>query len=159
MSEETENQNNNTRPNKRESRADKDSRPRERTPVSGFRNILGVQGKDPEYVYRFVLDADESGERILMHQQAGYELVTRNEVGPVGQARVGNDSGSGSVVRVPAGGHTEMGAPKYLYLMKIHRDWYNEDQKAKVQQTIEDERQMLNQSQSEEGRYGEIKVS
>lgn len=149
-----------SRPQKGASRAKSGSRPKERTPVAGFRNILGVSGKDPEYVYRFVLDTDENGERILLHQQAGYELVKRNEIGAVGQARVGSDTGSGSVVRVPSRGHSETGNPTYLYLMKIHRDWYNEDQKSKTQDTIEQEKMMLNQQADEnEGRYGEIKVS
>lgn len=149
-----------SRPAKKETRAKSGSRPRERTPVAGFRNLLGVYGKDPEYVYRFVLDVDENGERIQRHQAAGYEFVQRTEIDGVGQARVGSDSGSGSLVRVPSGGYTTTGDPSYLYLMRIHRDWYEEDQRDKVRRTEEAERAMVQQSMDEnEGRYGDIRIS
>lgn len=46
-----------------------------RVPV-GQRSRLSVNGKDPNYVYRFVNDV---GDRINMFQEAGYELVSKED--------------------------------------------------------------------------------
>ena len=47
-----------------------------RSPVNQ-RNILSVKGKDPGYVYRIVND---TGDRIQMFEEAGYELVDASAV-------------------------------------------------------------------------------
>lgn len=145
-----------TRP-KRESRATKGDRPT-RVPVSGHRDILTVHGKDPEYEYRWIHDVNEEGERIEKHLAAGYEFVTNSEISGVGQRRVGNESGSGSIVRKPSGGYSVLGEPTYLYLMRIHKEYYEEDQKAKVNETINVERRMYDEMVNQKDHYGNINI-
>lgn len=110
------------RPRKDETRAV--SRP-ERVPVSGNRDILTVRGKNPEYHYRWVKDTDEDGQRILKFRNAGYEFCGSDEGLQVGQNMVFKSENVGSIVRKPAG------SGEYFYLMRIYKEWYEEDQAAK----------------------------
>lgn len=92
---------------------------KERIPVSGPRDILTVTGKDPNYVYRWVRDTPGRIQRFL---DGGYEIV--NHDAQVGQRTVDSGSRLGTAVTRLDGAHT-------LVLMRILRDWYNEDQEAK----------------------------
>ena len=91
-----------------------------RVPVSQ-RNILTVKGKDPNYEYRVVNDTED---RIAQFLEGGYELVDKASV-DVGDKRVsqGTSVGSKKVFSVGQGikGH----------LMRIPRELYEEDQRAK----------------------------
>lgn len=91
-----------------------------RTPING-RNILTVEGKDPNYVYRIVND---DGDRIQMFKDAGYELVESSSV-RVGDRRVDVASSEGSKAQVSVGGG------KKAFVMRIPKEWYEDDQKAK----------------------------
>lgn len=91
-----------------------------RTPVNG-RNILTVSGKDPDYVYRIVND---TGDRIQAFLDAGYELVDANSV-RVGDKRVNSASPEGSKAEVNVGDGLKG------KVMRIRKDWYEEDQLAK----------------------------
>lgn len=144
------------RPQAHTSRAPKESRPR-RVPVSGHRDILTVGGKDPAFYYRWVMDTDESGATIEKYLGAGYELVMTNEIDGVGQRRVASDTGQGSVVRQPAGNAGRQGVAQYLYLMKVPMEFYQEDQKAKLDEVAARERGLLNPFEGDEGYYGKIK--
>jgi hypothetical protein len=93
-----------------------------RTPV-GQRNILTVVGKDSDYVYRIVND---TGDRIAEFQDAGYELVEASSV-RVGDKRVNNPTPEGTKAQVSVG----MGDKAFV--MRIHKDLYEEDQEAKLQ--------------------------
>lgn len=145
------------RPAKRASRAKSEQRPK-RVPVSGFRNILGIHGRDPEFEYRWVSDTDESGERIQRHLFAGYDFVSYNEINGVGQERVGNATDLGSIVTKPGGGQSADGKPLKLYLMKVPKEYYDEDQKRKVDETVEVERRMREELASSTGHYGNIDI-
>jgi hypothetical protein len=116
-----------------------------RTPVSG-RNRLTVQGKDPNYVYRIV--NDEEG-RIARFQEGGYELL-EDEAVKVGDKRANQTSSEGSVKQLSVGGG------KKAYVMRIRRDWYEEDQKAKQAQV--DALEATTKKKALDGRYGTLTI-
>ena len=120
-----------------------------RVPVSGRRDILTVEGKDPSYVYRWVNDVEG---RIDMFKDGGYEVVTHDV--KVGEKDVDSSKGTGSVVT------KNVGAGTTAVLMRIKKEWYEEDQKAKqdeVNRSEEDMRRELNKR--DDGRYGSVKIS
>lgn len=97
-----------------------------RVPVSG-RNILTVKGKEPGYVYRIVND---DGDRVERFQEGGYELVQTDSV-KVGDNRVSVPSSEGSVKQV------SVGQGMKGYVMRIKKDFYDEDQRARDKRTDE----------------------
>lgn len=117
-----------------------------RTPI-GTRNILTVKGKDPNYVYRHVNDIDD---RIQMFQEAGYELVQDESV-QVGDKRVNAASSLGSAKAVSVGQGTK------AYLMRIKREWYEEDQAKKLANVADIER--ATKEKALDGTYGDLKLS
>ena len=117
-----------------------------RTPI-GTRNILTVKGKDPNYVYRHVNDIDD---RISMFQEAGYELVQDESV-VAGDKRVNAASSLGSAKAVSVGQGTK------AYLMRIKRDWYEEDQAKKLSNVADIER--ATKEKALDGTYGDLKLS
>lgn len=127
---------------------------RKRVPVSGNRDLLTVLGKDPNYHYRWVIDGDERGQRLWKFTRAGYEHVKSSEV-EIGEDMVFKSDNVGSIVRYPAGNGT------YLYLMKIPREWYQEDQKIKEQTIEEEEVNSLRERDlvKDDGMYGGGKLS
>lgn len=116
----------------------------ERKPV-GFRNRLAVYDQDPNYVYRWVNTNADGGDRIIIMEQAGYEKVPksthRTDTGRV------DASALGSFETAPGGGGDT------LVLMRIPREWYEEDQKAK--QARVDELDSA-QKRTPDGFYGKI---
>lgn len=92
-----------------------------RTPV-GVRNVLTVSGKDPDYEYRIVND---EGDRVEQFKAAGYDVVSASDV-TVGDRRINKASAEGSAAQVSVGGGTK------AYVMRIKKEWYAEDQKAKI---------------------------
>lgn len=94
-----------------------------RIPVSGERNILTVVGKDPNYEYRWVNDT-EAGMRIDRFKQGGWEVVEKEAV-KVGDKAVDSGSQVGSVTTRYVGQGTQ------AVLMRILKEWYDEDQEAK----------------------------
>lgn len=105
-----------------------------RTPING-RNILTVQGKDPNYVYRIV-NAD--GDRIAQFEEAGYELVEGKDV-KVGDRRLDSASAEGSKAQVSVDREG-----KKAFVMRIRKEWYEEDQRAKQKQ-VDDLEQSIKQ--------------
>jgi len=103
--------------------------------------------KDPDYVYRFVND---SGSRIDQMKNAGYEIVTDDDL-VVGESRVSDPNQLGSGKRVVSKDGTVQ------YLMRQKKEWYDEDQATKQAHNDEIERAMKKQAQ--EGMYGSIKTS
>ena len=92
-----------------------------RTPVSQQRHLLTVQSRDPGFVYRWVNDIDA---RIEMYKEGGWESVTENL--KVGDTKVGTATAVGSAISKPVGnGITAV-------LMRIKKEWYDEDQAAKL---------------------------
>lgn len=144
------------RPAKNQSRVDTSARPRQRIPVHGSRDILTIlSGKDPGHVYRFVKDVNEDGARIMRFRNAGYEFVRSDEENlQIGQNHVYKSSENGSIIVVKEGVGN-------LYLMKIKKEWYEEDQAAK-EAALKDTERMITRKRNEDtddGMYGQPKLS
>lgn len=99
-----------------------------RTPV-GIRNVLTVSGKDPDFVYRIVND---TGDRVQQFKEAGYETVS-SATHVVGDNRVNAPSTEGSVAQASVGGGMKG------IVMRIKKEWYSEDQEAKLRHVAETE--------------------
>jgi len=102
--------------------------------------------KDPNFHYRFVND---SGSRIHNFQQAGYELVTDTDLS-VGDNRVVDASDLGSGKRVISNDGTAS------YLMRIKKEWHEEDQATKQAFIKEQEQAMKKEASS--GMYGKLEI-
>ena len=114
---------------------------KERTPVNGMRDILTVKGKDPNYEYRFVLDIPG---RIQRFNDGGWEVVTDDL--EVGQKAVDSPKGKvGSAITKHAG------SGRTYVLMRIPKEWYDEDQMAKQDRVDAMERTM--QEELRQGRF------
>lgn len=103
--------------------------------------------KDPNFVYRFVND---TGSRVSNFQQAGYELVQDTEL-LVGDSRVFDPSDIGTGKKVTSNDGT------VSYLMRIKKEWFDEDQAKKDAYTKETEAAM--KKEASQGMYGSIKTS
>lgn len=114
-----------------------------RTPVSQ-RHVLTVKGKDPNYVYRIVNDTDD---RITQFQEGGYELV-QDETVKVGDSRVSSGTPVGTTKNLSVGRGTK------AYVMRIKREWYDEDQ-AKKQDYV-DAQEAATKKKALDGTYGNI---
>lgn len=84
-----------------------------RVPLSGKRMKLTVEDRDQNYKYRFVQD-DKMG-RIDDFKNAGYELVKKKD---------------GTYDSRVTGTHKD-GSPRYDFLMRQKKEYYEEDQRAK----------------------------
>ena len=92
----------------------------QRTPI-GSRNVLTVNGKDPNYEYRIVND---EGDRVEQFKAAGYDVVAAKDV-TIGDRRITQASTEGSVAQAAVGGGLK------AVVMRIKKEWYEEDQAAK----------------------------
>lgn len=117
-----------------------------RASVNGKRNVLTVSGKDPEFEYRIVND---TGDRVAIMQERGYEVVTDKNV-KVGDRRIANPTQEGSPVQASVGGGEK------AFVMRIRKDWYQEDQQAKAAQINEMEAAM--KRDAKEGMYGKLEI-
>ena len=130
-----------------------------RVPVGGDRDILTVLGKDPDYVYRWVKDTNENGGRIFRYTQALYAFVDRATAAQygIGESFVYESQDVGTLVRKPAGNG------EYLYLMRIAKEYYDEDQDAKQARIQETENGITRsrdpESNKDDGQYGSVKIS
>lgn len=117
-----------------------------RTPI-GRRNILTVKGKDPNYVYRVVND---TGDRVQAFLDAGYELVKDQEV-RVGDKRVDRTSAEGSISQLAVGQGVK------AFVMRIKKEWYDEDQNSK--QRYINEVEAATKAKALDGNYGNLEIS
>ena len=118
-----------------------------RTPINGVRNILTVKGKEPGFEYRIVND---TGDRVAMFEERGYEIVPSDSI-TVGDRRVAKASALGSPTEVSVGNGTKG------FLMRIKKEWYDEDQAAKEAQIKEQEKAM--KADASQGMYGSLKIT
>lgn len=119
-----------------------------RTPINGVRNILTVQGKEPGYEYRVVND---EGDRVAQFESMGYEIVTDQTI-KVGDRRVANPTKEGSAVQVSVGGGVK------AYVMRIKKEFYDEDQAAKQVRVNEQEADMKKTARNSAD-YGKLEIS
>lgn len=111
------------------------------------RNRLNVKGKDPNYVYRIVNDTED---RIEDFKDRGWIVDTSDEV-RVGGGRV-NDASSVGKARV-----ISVGQGTKAVLMKIQREFYEEDQEAKNEYIDKTEEAM--RPNPNDGTYGKIELT
>lgn len=117
----------------------------QRTPV-GRRNVLTVAGKDPNYEYRIVND---SGDRVQEFIDAGYEIVSEDSV-KVGDKRVNKASAEGTVAQV------SVGQGQKAFVMRIKKEWYQEDQAAK--QEVVNQTEAATKAKALDGTYGKLEI-
>jgi hypothetical protein len=116
-----------------------------RTPV-GVRNVLTVNGKDPAYEYRIVND---TGDRVEQFKAAGYDVVSASDV-TVGDRRVNAASAEGSAAQVSVGNGEK------AVVMRIKKEWYEEDQQAKIESVAATE--ASTKSEALRGNYGKLEI-
>lgn len=112
----------------------------------GQRNILTVANKDPNRVYRIVND---TGDRIAAFEDAGYRLEEASAV-RVGDKRVERVAPEGSKAQVSVGGGQK------AFVMSIEKEFYEEDQEAKLQRVRQIEETIKNPTGTD---YGGVKIS
>lgn len=111
-----------------------------------LRNLLTVANRDPGYHYRIVNDTED---RVARFKMAGYELAPEN-IG-FGDTNKNDSLGTGSRISV-GGGITGV-------LMRIRKEYYEEDQKAEQDDIDDMEREMLRNKNRTDGLEGELTVS
>ncbi len=111
------------------------------------KNVLTVVGKEPGFEYRIVNDTED---RIAEFVERGYEVVQSNKV-QVGDKRVSKATSEGSPIQMSVGGG------KKAVVMRIRKDWYDEDQKAKQDYVNETER--ATKQKALDGTYGKLDIS
>lgn len=107
-----------------------------RIPLGGFRDKLTVANKDPNFHYYWELDLGEKGTKIARALQAGYVFVKAEEEPVIAEAAVYTAQDVGNIIRVAAGGGM------YHYLLKIPKEWREEDQ-ARVQERVNQTEQSM----------------
>ncbi|HET8688192.1 MAG TPA: hypothetical protein VFM18_16280 [Methanosarcina sp.] len=122
----------------------KSPRGRVKRTTIGTRNRLTVHNKDSNYVYRIVNDQDD---RVAAFQQNGWEVVPAKDV-RIGDKRVENASSTGSAAEISVGQGTK------AVVMRIPKDWYEEDQRAKAENIDALEQTMKEDAQR--GYYGKL---
>lgn len=116
---------------------------------TGLRNKFNYVNKDPGYEYRVAVDTDGTGDRIAELKELGYELVPAGKHRQ-GDSRVDTATPEGSVEQMNAGGGTKG------YLMRIKKEWYDEDRKAKAARIDATEEGL--RKPSTDGLYGSVKI-
>jgi hypothetical protein len=137
------------RTNRNKAAEDRATRPK-RIPVSAPRAITDVYDKDDDYVYRWVIPTTKEPHRVERFKQGGYEVVDQDV--QVGEASVDSSTGPGSVVTMNHGQGSE------AVLMRVKRDFYEEDQRTKQNKINASENAIKNRSK-EDGHYGKIEVT
>lgn len=110
-----------------------------RIPV-GTRNRFEVINKNPDFEYRVVTDRDN---RIQMFVDAGYEVAPPSEAAQIALSRVDAAQPEGKHSLAVGNGQTGI-------LMRIPKEWYEEDQKAKD----EVNKKLVESIEKPEGAYG-----
>jgi len=102
----------------------------ERIPLGTMRTKLAVEPMEG-YILRWVNDKDN---RINFAEQGGYDFVTYDELGDrtIGQHNTTSDSSEEGEKVSKVVGTTQNGAPLSSFLMKIRKEWYDEDQAKKA---------------------------
>lgn len=98
-----------------------------RVPFGNFRSKLQVTEGIKGYVLRWFNDQDG---RIEQAVDGGYEFVSPDEVSGIGQGELHQENSdvNARVSKIVSRGATN---PIRAYLMKIKKEWYDEDQRAK----------------------------
>lgn len=111
------------------------------------RGKLHVSRKDPEYEYRYVND---EGDKIADKVERGWEPVLKSET-VVGDKRVDNASPEGALATI------SVGQGMKSVLMKIRKDWYEEDQMIKQREI--DRVEASTKADALDGHYGKVEIT
>lgn len=111
------------------------------------RNRLTVNGKEDGYVYRVVNDTED---RIQQFVELGYEIVKDKDV-TVGDKRVDKATSEGSLKQLSVGGGQK------AFVMRIPKDWYDEDQATK--QAYVDSSEAATKEKALNGTYGKLEIN
>lgn len=114
-----------------------------RTPIT-VRNRLSLKERDANYHYRIVNDVDGRVDQFL---EGGWEVVKDAKVG---DKRVENTTGVGSVPTV------SLGQGVKGVVLRIKKEWYAEDQAAKMQEVRATE-ETMHQDARRGADYGSLK--
>lgn len=117
-----------------------------RTPV-GARNVLTVGGKHPDFEYRIVND---EGDRVEQFKAAGYDVVSASDV-TVGDRRINAATSEGTTAQVSVGGGMK------AVVMRIKKEWYEEDQAAKITSIAASE--AATKTEALKGNYGSLDIN
>lgn len=113
------------------------------------RDRLTVVGANPKYHYRIVNDVDDRVERLKI---AGYDIA-EEKVG-VGDVGVENNN-----ISLGSGARMHVGKGVKAVLMKIPKEIYQEDQRAKQREVDKKESSIKRKINSgEDGTYGEVEI-
>ena len=115
----------------------------------GKRDRLAIKNKEDGFVYRIVYDVDD---RVELLKGNGYEVCTVEQVGAIGNKRVDNTSSIGSTA------HFSVGQGTKAVVMRIPKDWYDEDQRAK-QTEIDAIEATMKSDARRAADYGKLEVS
>lgn len=115
--------------------------------TDGFSDRISIRGKDPAYEYYIATDRPGRVDRM---EEAGWEKVTDKET-TVGSSRIGLPTQEGSVRTIALGGG-EVGV-----LMKIKKEWYDEDSATK-QRKARDAVAQIQKDVKESSDYGRVNV-
>lgn len=102
------------------------------------RNKLTVPNADPNYAYRIVNDTDDRVER---YKRAGWELAPEQ----IGFGDTGNNQAVGAGSRISVGGGVTG------VLMRIRKEWYDEDMADLRKENAESVRSVLRKKNREDG--------
>lgn len=90
-----------------------------------------IRGQDEDYVYRWVFDTDDNGQRLFTLQERGYEFASAKDH-TVASAHTFDTDEYGSIIRKPDGR-----SGGYNYLMRIRKEFWEEDQAVKQKRANE----------------------
>ena len=114
-----------------------------RTPYSGRRDILTVKGKEDGFVYRWT-----NPENVDYRKEQGWEIVAHSVT--IGAQSVNQGGNVGKAVSRRVGNNRED------FLMRIPKDWYQEDDSAKQRENDEIDAAIRGKAK-ESGHYGSFK--
>lgn len=118
-----------------------------RSPLTN-RGKLSVSRKDPGYEYRYVND---EGDNVSDKVERGWEPVLKSETA-IGDRRVDTAAPEGSYATVT------VGQGRKAVLMKIKKEWYEEDQFIK-QSAIDKVENQMQTTATDGGQYGKIEIT
>ena len=128
----------------RPSKTNRANRPT-RIPTGDTHDVMGVHGKDEDYVYRWVNE-----DKVDARRMNGYEIVEDDNI----QIATTSSSKSGSAKTLV----TNRKDGSTSTLMRQSKEYYEEDQAAKAEKINRSEESMFRQLREAEGGYGSIKV-
>lgn len=110
---------------------------------------LYIANPDPNYQYYWAMDFAENGPKVQRLLNRDWEFVTTDDNLEIGSGFEYEVKDVGSVYRVPA----DQSGQRYHFLMKIPKEWYEEDMLIEQERITKSERKMLEPDKAE-GQYG-----